>query len=199
MKKVLSLSFLLAASSILGHATTIFCSVIDGGIVSNAGTTAKVDQGGTLVSTPVFSCPSLDAGSGNLLSNVVLLGTGDYDGGPFGTITGTSVTEVFGVTTGPFALAATSLTVTGGNSSNATSIPVPFQLGSTLNPGTQTLAAFTVNLSSFVNSGTVAESSAQIALFYTTTSIVGPAPEPATLGLMGGALLGLGFLARRKK
>ncbi len=81
MKKFLSLTFLLAASSILGHATTIFCSVIDGGIVSNAGTTAKVDQGGPLASTPVFSCPALDAGMGNILSGVMLLGTGDYDGG----------------------------------------------------------------------------------------------------------------------
>ena len=158
-------------------------------------------MGGTLISTAVFSCPGLDAGTGFNLTNVQLLGTGDYDGGPFNTTSGTSVTEVFGVTSGPFNPASSVvLTIFGGNSSNGTNITVPFQIGSTLNPGLEILPGFTVNLSSIVTAGTVAESSAQVVLSYSTASTTTPGvPEPATLGLMGGALLGLGFLARRKK
>ncbi len=201
MKKLLLLSLSFSACGMLAQATTIACTVITGPGVTAAGNVAKIDAGGPLATTAVFSCPGLDAGSGFNLTNVQLLGTGDYDGGPLGVTSGISITEVFNLSSGPFFGAAdVSLTVTGGASSNATSIPVPFQVGSTLNPGVETLAGFSVNLSSIVNSGTVAETSAQMVLsFDITPTTTSGTPEPATLGLMGSSLIGLGLLTRRRK
>lgn len=199
MKKIFLLSLSLTACAILAQATTITCTVITGGAVSDGSNTAVI-AGGTLSSTPVFNCGPIDAGAGNLLTNVFLQGASGFDGGPFGTTSGTTVVEVFN-SDSPFNNGNNPLTETmnGGNVSNSWNPGIPFQLGNTLNPGTQTLAGFQVSLSSAVTAGgPVGSSTAQMVLNYTSTPIQGT-PEPATLGLMGSALLGLGFLVRRKK
>jgi PEP-CTERM motif len=57
--------------------------------------------------------------------------------------------------------------------------------------------AFTILGTSAVAGGGVVSSSSVIFLDYTTSPIIGGVPEPATMGLMGASLLGLGFLARK--
>ncbi len=209
MKKTLLLSLSLAVFGSLASASLISCTVAGGtgytgyttgtadinGSFANTG--VSIANGGPLASTAVFSCPALNAGAGNIITNFQLFGTGDYTGGPFGTTSGTQVTLVFSANAGPFNGATQTLMVSGGNSSNTFNPTTPFQLGSTAG-GLQSYSAFTVNLSSTVNSGTVGASTAQVVFSYTTAP-VGETPEPATLGLMGSALIGLGFLARRKK
>ncbi len=193
----------------LAHATVISCTVSGGtgytgyttstadinGNFTNTG--VSVASGGPLSSSPVFSCPTIDAGAGNIITSYMVLGTGDYTGGPFGTTTGTQVTLGYAAGAGPINGATQTLVVSGGNSSNSDSVPVPFQLGATLG-GVQSYAGFTVNFSSTVDSGTVGATTGQVVISYTTAP-AGQTPEPATLGLMGSALVGLGLLARRKK
>jgi PEP-CTERM motif-containing protein len=64
------------------------------------------------------------------------------------------------------------------------------------------LSTYTVSVSSASNTevqGSVAAASITLALNYGETQIPSTVPEPYTLGLMTGGLLGLGILARRKK
>lgn len=65
------------------------------------------------------------------------------------------------------------------------------------------LSTYSVNLFNGINTvtgGVVTGASIVLSLNYGETLIpLTGTPEPATLGLLGGALLGLGFLARRKK
>jgi hypothetical protein len=49
-----------------------------------------------------------------------------------------------------------------------------------------------------LSNGSVVSGSSVVLLSY-TTALIGSTPEPTTLGLVGCSLLGLGFLARRKK
>jgi hypothetical protein len=76
------------------------------------------------------------------------------------------------------------------------SVPVsPFNVGANL---TGNQLGFTVNVTSTVTAGQPAASSGSVGITYTETSLTST-PEPATLSLLGSALLGLGFLVRRKK
>jgi len=65
------------------------------------------------------------------------------------------------------------------------------------------LSTYTVGLSAASNTvtqGSISAATINLILNYGETMIpLTGTPEPATLGLLGGALLGLGFLARRKK
>jgi PEP-CTERM motif len=204
-KTIIALSF--AALSTLAPAATVSCTVTPGGIVTGYNTStadingsfvntgASVAAGGPLASTAVFSCPAISAGAGSVIQNYMVLATGDYTGGPFGTTTGTQVNLIYNVVGGPVGGAGQTLVVYGGNSSNNVTPPTPFQLGTTQG-GLSSYSGFTVNLASSVVSGTVGASTAQVVLSYTVQS---GTPEPATLGLVGSALVGLGFLARKRK
>jgi hypothetical protein len=64
----------------------------------------------------------------------------------------------------------------------------------------QSLTAFTIQLTNAGNSvsgGTVTGASEVMTITATEAAI--SLPEPATFGLMGAALVGLGFLARKRK
>jgi PEP-CTERM motif len=207
MKNTLLLSLSLAALSTLASAATVSCTVTPAGIVTGYSTStadingsfvntgARVTQGGTLASTAVFTCPTITVAAGSTIQNYQVLATGDYTGGPFGTTSGTSVTMGYLVNGGLVSGASQTLIVSGGNSSNNVVPPTPFQLGATQG-GVTTANGFTVSLSSQVTAGTVGASTAQVVLSYTVQS---GTPEPATLGLVGSALVGLGFLARKRK
>ncbi len=196
MKKIALLSLTLLAGGGLALATTVNCTVITGGVVTASLDVAKIFAGESGGSLGVFNCPGINPGGGLIINNLRLLATGDYDDGPFGTTSGTTVTQVFDVATGPFSPASQTILISGGNSSTTTIPAVPFQIGSTLNGLTST-SSFIVNLSSHVTAGGgVAESSGQVVLSYTTASAT---PEPATYGTMAAALIGVSLIGRRRK
>src|SRR5437764_980360 len=104
MKRILTLALSTLVLSALASATTVSCTVTTGGIVSSyatstpdingntANTGARVANGGPLASTLVFNCPALSVSAGSSITNYMVLATGDYSGGPFGTTSGTQVT-----------------------------------------------------------------------------------------------------------
>src|ERR1700736_1645958 len=107
MKKTLFLSLSLAALSTLANAALVSCTVTAQGSISSystgtpdingstANTGASVASGNSGGPQNVFSCPALDAGSGNIIVNYQLLGQDSYTGGPFGTSSGTQVTLTY--------------------------------------------------------------------------------------------------------
>src|SRR5260221_5777389 len=127
MKKTLLLALSLAALATLASATTVSCTVTTGGLVSsyttstpdingntaNAG--ASVSSGGPLASTLVFNCPAISVSAGSSIQNYMVLATGDYTGGPFGTTSGTQVTLGYLVNGGLVNGASQNLVVSGGN------------------------------------------------------------------------------------
>jgi PEP-CTERM motif len=208
MKKTLFLSLSFAALSTLATASVVSCTVTPVGTITGYSTStadingsfvntgASVAAGNSAGSQLAFSCPTLDAGAGSIITGYSLLGQNSYTGGPFGTTSGTQVTLSYLVNGGPFTGATQSSIVTGGNAANPTGA---FQIGSTVG-GNQSYGGFTVSLNSLVNSGTVGASTAQVVLSYSTQSVItSGTPEPTTLGLVGSALVGIGFLVRRKK
>ena len=200
MNKTLLLSLSLAAFAGLASAATINCIIVPTGNGTASGNTFLINSGNSAPGTlnGLVSCPGIDAGAGNIINSYQIIGTGDYTGGPIGTTTGTQVVLLYTGGAGPVSGATVTETVTGGNNSSGFNPATPFNFGAAQNPGTQTIAGQSINVSSTVTSGSVGASSGQFAINYTTQA-VGGVPEPATLGLMGSALLGLGFLARRKK
>jgi hypothetical protein len=150
-----------------------------------------------------LNCPSLDAGAGFTIGSLQLLLASDYINGPLGTTSGTTVSVVYAPTAN---FANHTEAVSGGfSSSSSTTDGVanvgggPF-LAQTISIGAQVLASFNlVETSSITAGGPVNASTINAFLVYTPVPVTSGVPEPATLGLMGSALLGVGFLARRKK
>ncbi len=206
MKKVLLLSVLSCAFAAFASAATISCTVSASGSLTpyttgdgpNTGfSIAAGNSGGDIAGA--IACPSIDAGLGNIITSWGIQATGDYTGGPFGTTSGTTVSMTYTVVGGLNNIQSQLLLVSGGNSSNGFVPGTPFTLGPTQNPGTQTVNAFTVTINSLLSAGgPVGASTGQVVINYETRP-VSDTPEPATLGLMGSALLGLGFFGRRKK
>jgi PEP-CTERM motif len=193
LKKVLLLSVISCAFAAAASAATLSCTVSASGPLTpyttsfGPNTGFQIDggnSGGNIAGA--IACPSIDAGAGNIVTSWGISATGDYTGGPFDTSTGTTVNMTY--------------SVVGGLNSGVSQLFVPstpFTLGPVQNPGTQTVSAFGVTINSLVTAGgPVGSSTGQVVINYET----GPAtPEPATLGLMGTALLGLSFFGRRKK
>lgn len=186
MQRAVVLSLSALALSLAAHGTTITCTVSPTQIPNGTGTAS-------------LSCPSIDAGSGFIIGSLQLLLASDYINGPFGASSGTTVSVVY---TPAANFGAHTQAVTGGFSStssttdgNPDSGGGPF-LAETIFVNSQTLAGFTIQESSSVSAGgPVSASTVNAFLSYTASS---PVPEPATLGLAGGALLALGCFARRK-
>lgn len=187
MKKTFLLSLSTLALGLIAQASTVTCTNSPTQIPNGSGS-------GTL------TCGALDAGTGFVIGSLQLFIASDYINGPLGTTSGTTVQVVY---TPSANFGVHTEVVSGGFSSNASSTDGtpnsgggPF-LAETIYVGTQTLSSFTISgLSSVTAGGPVNASTINAFLVYTASS---PAPEPATLGLMGGALLSLGFLVRRKK
>ncbi len=206
MKKTVLLLLGAVAMSSLASATIVSCTITASGplqpyntgtapYTNTAFTITNGNSGGTISNS--INCPTIDAGAGNIITSFSVLATGDYTGGPIGTTSGTQVDMVFStLATTPIGASSMLLAVMGGNSSTNTTPTTPFQLGSTISPGTQILAGFNVAVSSTVVSGSVGDSSGQVVVSYTTATA---APEPATLAMTGSVLFGLGVLGLRKK
>ena len=205
MKKVLLLSVISCAfAGFASAATIISCTVTAAGQLTpyatgsgpNTGfSIANGNSGGDIAGA--ISCPSIDAGLGNIVTQWGIGATSDYTGGPYDTTSGTTVSMTYTVVGGLNDGVSQLLQVSGGNNSNTFVPSTPFALGPLQNPGTQIVSGFTVTINSaLTEGGPVGSSTGQVVVAYET----GPAtPEPATLGLMGSALLGLGFFGRRKK
>lgn len=198
MKGFFLCSLFVVATAQLASATTVSCTVTSGTVLTSTlgGLGYSIANGiGTSTggATGVISCPSVSTGVGTI-SNYQVLATVDYQGGPFGTTSGTSVSQVLTLVGGSLNGASVNATISGGNSSSSVVPPVPFQIGSTLS-GATSYSAFTVNVNSSVTAGgPVGGSSGQVVISYDITSGV---PEPSTYALMASGLLGFGLLRLR--
>jgi hypothetical protein len=201
MKKTLLLSLSLAVFAGLASATTVNCTV-------TAGTVLNVQQGGTAFTinggngtstggaTGVISCPAVFADPGFTINSYQVLGTADFTSS-LTTPIPTTITMLYTlVGGGQNGVTSPLATVTNGPGigSNGSVPPSPFAIGANL---TGNQLAFTVNVTSTVTAGSPSASSGSVGI--TFTEVATSVPEPTALGLMGSGLLGLGFLARRKK
>jgi hypothetical protein len=202
MKKLILLA--IASFSAAGVASATSITEQCGAPVSfgNLGTAITGAQG-----PASFSCAALPVGAGQTITEVELFYAADYS---FGSADGTNtVVWTFNTASGTWSGGNTE-TVSGGFSSTTFTPPTaagalnaPFNLNvvgpgqidtTSLGVGTNTFAG--VNISAPVSiTGGVISTTGDVFAQVTYSSA---APEPATLGLTGMALLGVGFLARRK-
>ncbi len=187
MKKFLTLSFLAVGAATLASATTItvLCPTSGGSGVSGTSTSTcntATDPSGfssldSIVLTFKFDANfGLSAGSVMEKFDVNPPGSSDAFGGAFDHPTNQVVTDTARGIVGTFTILNPTFTEVQAALAGVT-------IGDTWSAGT----------GSFNNSAF----DYQIDVNYSTAST--GTPEPATLGLMGGALIGLGFLARRKR
>jgi hypothetical protein len=178
MKKIVVLSLFLIALAGMASATPVMCAVL---MFSNtSGNTGSV-------------C-SVTPDPGFFISSLILTGSDDFTGLQSGSpsfvfsATLAQTSPVFGAVYcgGLFSALPCAVTIT------------PSATVTGLN-----LASFALQLTGAANTvtgGSVVGDSINLTLDYGETRIpTTGTPEPTTLGLMGGALLGLGFLARGKK
>ncbi len=188
IKKILVLSILLVALAGLASATPVQCGIL---MQANSSTT-------------VFSSVcTVDPDPGFFISSLTLTGTDDYAGDLFGNpivsyaATFSQSDPVF--TTPVFCAVTTSLSHS--QPCDVTILPSSTVTG--LDLSTYTIGL--INGSNTVTGGGVIGAAIILALDFGETPIADGkagdtgAPEPATLGLMGGALLALGLLARRRQ
>ena len=186
MKKLLLISLVLIGIAGLASATPVQCSVLMSPNATGAST----------------SLCTITAPGGFYISSLTLTGTDDYTGYQNGNPTvsfGGTLSPSVAITTPLSAPTFCNVVTNVTNSTPCSILPNP-------NPGANTNTAITTyslqltNAFNTVAGGSVTGASIVLNLDYGVTLIPQTGtPEPATLGLMGGALLGLGFLARRKK
>jgi hypothetical protein len=184
MKKLFLIAISLVALAGLAGATPINC----GGPLMNPNS-GPVDG-------PVCTAT---APGGFFISALTLTSTDDYTGYISGNPT-VSYTIGFDQNPGFAAINGTGIgcqvTTTG---SPAHSVPCS-NTPQTINGNFGGSATVQLNASNTVANGVVTGASVVYTLDYAVTQIqTSGTPEPATLGMMGSALVGLGFLARRKK
>jgi hypothetical protein len=188
MKKILVLSLLLVALAGLASATPVGCGIL-----------MKGNSSTTLVS----SMCTVNPDPGFFISSLTLTGTDDYAGDLFGNPVVTYAATFS--ESGPVFMAPVFCNVTTGlfhsQPCNVTILPSSTVTG--LDLSTYTIGL--INGSNTVTGGGILGASIVLALDLGETAIPGTkagdadAPEPTTLGLMGGALLGLALLARKKQ
>jgi hypothetical protein len=197
MKRTLLALSLFALTTSVGSAATVICTVTSGTVL-----TQTLGGGGYVIDGAVGSnlaagsgsitCPSVTASVGNTITSYGVFASIDYAGGPFGTVSGTTVSQTLTLVGGPLGGLSIMGLVSGGNSSNNVVPPVPFQFGTTLLASVTSYAGFTVNVSSVLAAGgPVGAATGQVRLQYEET------PEPSTYALISVGLVGLGLARRR--
>jgi hypothetical protein len=189
MKTLVLLSLVLMGFAASAAATPVQCSVL---LTPNE-TGASTDL--CTVTAPV----------GFYINSITLTGTGDFtgyqNGNPVVSFEGTFSTSA--VLTGPLGSPTFCDVVTSGTNSIPCSILPNPDSGSNTNPAITTFSFQLTNVGNSVTNGTITGASIVLDLDYGVTPIPGAVPpgavsEPSTLGLVGGALLGVCFLARKK-
>jgi hypothetical protein len=140
---------------------------------------------------------SVTADPGDFITSLTLTGADDYtglqSGTPLVTFTGTLVQS-----SPVFAITLCNVSTSGGNSVQC---PIGVTPASPVNVSGLGITSYTadiIGITNTVSGGTVVGDSVSLALGFTEAPLTTTTPEPATLGLTGMALLGVGFLARRK-
>jgi hypothetical protein len=138
--------------------------------------------------------PSID-----FITGVDLWITQDYSYGSSGSNTlVTTFTPTAGFVGSPESCSTTGASSSAGSACSFTGLPSGVEYASTsTGAALQTLGTtgiFTVGISAAVTAGTINAASAGVMVEYDYNS---PVPEPATFGLIGSALLGLGVLGRK--
>ncbi len=182
MKKLFLTAIFLIGIAQLASATPIMCDAVmapnSSTIVLNSSCTVNPDPG-------------------FFISSLTLTGFDSFTGGaalPIVNFTGTisQSASVFSI--------PSFCQVTSDAASNSIDCPLTVQPSSTVS--SLDLSTYTVSIGSASNTeiqGIVAAASISLVLNYGETQIPSTVPEPYTLGLVSGGLLGLGILARRKK
>jgi hypothetical protein len=183
LKKLLLISLALVAIAAVAGATPVSCGVV------------MAPNSSTILLT---SACTVNPDPGFYISSLTLTGFDSFAGGaglPIVDFTGT-LSDSGGVFTIP-----TFCPVSSDASSNSINCNFTVQPSSTvtgLNLSTDTVSITTASNTEV--QGSVSVASINLFLDYAETQIpVTGTPEPATLGLMGSALVGLGLLARKKK
>ena len=184
MKKLFLISLFLIAIAGLASATPVTCAVL---MVPN--TTGNTGSTCSVTPDPGF-----------YISSLTLTGMDDYTG--LQTSTGPGVPVItYGatLTQSSSVFGATYCNVTTGTTA---SNPCPISISPSTTVTGLDLSHYTVQLTSAYNSVTgdsVTGASITLALSYAETQIPAGVPEPSTIGLVGGALLGLGSLRLKRK
>jgi hypothetical protein len=191
MKKILLIALSLFVLAGLASATPIMC----GGDLMSANTNGAIGPACTAV-----------APSGFFISSLTLTTTDDYTG----FISGTPLVSYFitfaqnpGFPPINGIIPVYSTTPNGcavGTAGSPPSSNPCMNAAETINGNFGGTSTVQISAGNTVSGGAVTGASVVYTLDYAVTMIpVTGTPEPATLGLMGGALIGLGMLARRKK
>jgi hypothetical protein len=173
---------------LLSLASLAIASVASATPISTCGVLLSPNSSTILITS---SC-SATADTGDFINSLTLTITDDFTGAvgtPTVTYTGT-FSQSSPVFSPPSTLCA--VTTSGINS-------VACSIGPTTVNGLD-LSSYSISIptaSNGVTGGSISGASISLALSFTESPITGT-PEPATLGLTGMALLGVGFLARRK-
>jgi hypothetical protein len=183
MKKLVLIALLLIVIAGLAGATPVMCDVViqpnSSNIVLSSSCTVNPDPGFYISSLTLTGFVSFTGGAGEPI--VDFTGSLSQSDNLFSIPTFCQVTSD-----------------AGSNSINCNSTVLPANTVTGLD-----LSSYTVDISSASNTevqGTVAAASISLELNYGETLIpTGSVPEPYTIGLLSGGLIGLGFLARRKK
>jgi hypothetical protein len=194
---------LMGASSMFGSELNAFCTPTGtfaggvGGPTSESCGSFTTDGGGTIGNAP----------GQDTITGISIFFVADFQ---IGLTPGLNQVEVAFANPSLYSWSASPTTCivsgTGGNSSansctafsgsvNAPGTSSSSDTDGTLN--TDAATAFTVAVSSVVDSGAVQTSSGDVIVSYQYT-LNSSTPEPATLGLVGSALLGLGLLTRKR-